>query len=109
VLAVVAIPTISCQLRSENVHQEADGPGFESQHLHLYQRPVPLEWAAASDSQANDAGVVRIKSSLEVAPAQPSRPACGLPDHWPTQPAIGHRLVEGTEVFVAPDDVCEPR
>jgi len=89
VLAVVAIPTISCQLRSENVHQEADGPGFESQHLHLYQRPVPLEWAAASDSQVNDAGVVRIKSSLEVGahPTQSAgvwsaRPLANAASHW---------------------------
>ena len=33
-LAVVTLPTTFCQLRSENVHQEAVGPGFESPHLH---------------------------------------------------------------------------
>ena len=27
-------PDNSHQLRSENVHLEADGPGFDSQHLH---------------------------------------------------------------------------
>jgi hypothetical protein len=32
-LATVMLPTISCQLRSENVHQEAIGPGFDSLHL----------------------------------------------------------------------------
>lgn len=33
-LAAVTLPTIPCELRSENVHQEAVGPGFESPHLH---------------------------------------------------------------------------
>ena len=39
-LTATGIPTINAQLRSENVHQCPDGPGFDSQHLHSSVQPV---------------------------------------------------------------------
>ena len=42
---VEPFPTIPCPLRSENVHQEAIGPGFDTQHLHK-NCPSPI-WTGA--------------------------------------------------------------
>ena len=72
----LALPTISCRLRSENVHLEADGPGFDSQHLH---QPVRLlDRTPGAHKEGHDlsrqtrvrhrAGTVRTVSRVSVLP-----------------------------------------
>ena len=41
-LTLATIPTINCQLRSENVHLEATGPGIVPPHLHESYERVTL-------------------------------------------------------------------